>query len=273
MNFRLSSMVVMVVMTLISLNLYAQETESQKEKDAELVKQAQNPIANLMSFPFQNNTNFNVGPDSNRTQNILNIQPVIPLFHGRLITRTIIPLIWNPDYTQDSGTDFGIGDIQFSAFYAPAAKGITWGIGPVISFPTGGDGFGTGKWSAGASLVALVMPGQWVVGALLNNVWSFAGEEDKPDVNFFTLQPFINYNLPESYYFTFSPIITANWEAPSGNQWTVPLGLGFGKLIKVGGKLPLNLNASYYYNVVTPDGGAASQLRIQAAVLLPTSIL
>lgn len=271
MKTSLLTFLTIMTMLLSSNNIFAQETKSAKDQD--LVKQAQNPIANLMSFPFQNNTNFNMGPDSSRTQNILNIQPVIPLSNGRLITRTIFPLIWNPDYTQDSGTDFGIGDIQFSAFYAPESEGITWGVGPVISFPTGGDGFGTGKWSGGISLVALVMPGQWVVGALISNVWSFAGEEDKPDVNFFTLQPFINYNLPESYYFTFSPIITANWEAPSGNQWTLPLGLGFGKLIKLGGKLPLNINGSYYYNFVTPDGGATSQLRIQAAVLLPTSIL
>ncbi len=265
---------VLLIIFLFNSISFAQDTSKthQQIRDEELTKAAQNPIANMMSFPFQNNTNFNVGPDSNRTQNILNIQPVLPFFQGKLVTRTIFPLIWNPDYTQDSGTDFGFGDIQFSAFYNPPSKGLIWGFGPVISFPTGGDGFGTGKWSAGLSVVALAMPGQWVVGALVNNVWSFAGQENKPDVNFFTLQPFINYNLT-SFYFTFSPIITANWEAEKGNEWTVPLGLGVGKLVRLGGKLPVNLNASYYYNVVTPDGGAASQLRIQAAILLPASML
>jgi len=250
---------------------FAQQSH-QETRDEELTKAAQNPIANLMSFPFQNNTNFKMGPDSNRTQNVLNIQPVIPLFHGRLITRTIFPLIWNPDFTQDNVSDFGFGDILFTAFYSPESKGLTWGVGPVVQFPTGDPGFGTGKWSAGVSVVALTMPGQWVIGALLNNVWSFAGQENKPDVNFMTFQPFINYNLP-NFYFTYSPVVTANWEAESGNQWTVPVGLGLGKLIKIGGKLPVNLNASYYYNVVAPDFGAQYQVRLLAAVLLPASML
>jgi len=247
-------------------------TFAQGESDQDLTKAAQNPIANIMSFPFQNNTNFKMGPDSNRTQNVLNIQPVIPLMHGRLITRTIFPLIWNPDYSQETGSNFGFGDILFTAFYSPESKGLTWGVGPVVQFPTGGPDFGTGKWSAGASVVALAMPGQWVIGALLNNIWSFAGQENKPDVNFMTFQPFINYNLP-NFYFTFSPVVTANWEADSGNQWTVPLGLGLGKLIKLGGKLPVNLNASYFYNVVRPDYGPQYQVRLLAAVLLPASML
>lgn len=249
---------------------FAQESEEQK-KNEDLQKASQNPIANIMSFPFQNNTNFQMGPDSSRTQNVLNIQPVIPLYHGRLITRTIFPLIWNPNFTKASGSEFGLGDILFTAFYSPESKGLTWGVGPVVQFPTGQPGFGTGKWSAGPSVVALVMPGKWVVGALLNNVWSFAGQENRADVNFLTFQPFINYNLP-AFYFTFQPIITANWEADSGNQWTVPLGLGVGKLVKFG-KLPVNINASYYYNVVRPDFSAQYQLRFLAAILLPASML
>jgi len=245
---------------------------AQSESNQDLTKAAQNPIANIMSFPFQNNTNFKMGPDSNRTQNVLNIQPVIPLMDGRLITRTIFPLYWNPDYTKESGSNFGFGDIIFTAFYSPKTEGLTWGVGPVIQFPTGGTDFGTGKWCAGPSLVALVMPGKWVVGALINNIWSFAGQENRADVNFMTFQPFVNYNLP-NFYFTFQPIITANWKAESGNQWTVPLGLGLGKLIKLGGKLPVNLNASYFYNVVRPDYAPQYQVRLTAAVLLPANML
>jgi len=270
---------VLLIVVLFTSILFAQQKEAhQQVRDEELTKAAQNPIANIMSFPFQNNTNFKMGPDSNRTQNVLNIQPVLPFFKGRLITRTIFPLVWNPDYTQESGSNFGLGDIIFTAFYAPESKGITWGVGPVVQFPSGGTDFGTGKWCAGASVVALAMPGQWVVGALINNIWSFAGAEDRADVNFMTFQPFINYNLP-SFYFTFSPIVTANWEAEKNettgdnNVWTVPLGLGFGKLIKLGGKLPVNLNASYFYNVVRPDYGPQYQVRLLAAVLLPASML
>lgn len=246
------------------INLSAQD-------DKELTKAAQNPIANLISIPFQNNTNFNFGPFNDRTQNVLNIQPVIPLADGRIITRTIFPLVWQPVFTTDGGTDFGLGDIVFTAFYSPESEGVTWGVGPVLSFPTGGEKFGSQKWGAGPSLVALIMPGQWVVGGLVNNVWSFAGEENAADVNFFTFQPFINYNFPD-FYLTFSPIISSNWKAQSGQQWTVPLGAGIGKLIRFG-KLPVNCNVSYYNNLVKPDYGAEWTLRFQAAILLPASIL
>jgi len=259
-------LVISILAILVSNYLWAQDESA----NADLVKQAQNPIANMVSVPFLNSTNFGMGPDGDRTGNLLNIQPVIPFFEGRLITRTVLAIPSNPVYTEESGTETGFGDILFSAFYAPKSKGLTWGIGPVISFPTGGD-FGTGKWGAGPTLVALAMPGKWVLGGLINNVWSFAGDEYRADVNFMTFQPFINYNFPE-FYLTFSPIMTANWEDEIGNQWTVPLGLGAGKLVKLGGKLPVTLSASYYYNVVSPDFGPQSQIRVGATVLLPTSI-
>jgi hypothetical protein len=260
-----------LVISIFAIFLFSYSWAQDAAADADLVKEAQNPIANIVSVPFLNSTNFGLGPDGDRTGNLLNIQPVIPFFDGRLITRTIFAIPSNPDYSESSGTKTGFGDILFSAFYTPKSKKITWGIGPAISFPTGGENFGTGKWAAGPSLVALAMPGKWVVGGVINNVWSFAGDEDRADVNFMTFQPFINYNFPE-FYLTFSPIITANWEAESGNQWTVPLGLGAGKLVKLGGKLPVNLNANYFFNVVTTEPGPQWQIRVLASVLLPTAI-
>jgi hypothetical protein len=117
------------------------------------------------------------------------------------------------------------------------------------------------------------MPGAWVVGAVVNNVWSIGGDEATAKVNVMTIQPFINYNFPD-FYFTFSPVITANWVASSGQQWTVPLGLGAGKVLKVGSKgLPINVNVSYYNNVVKPDNAANWTLRAMVVVLLPTSVL
>lgn len=250
---------------------FGQDSLSQNQlSKAELVKKAQNPIANMISIPFLNSTNFGLGPNSDRTSNLLNIQPVIPFFEGRLITRTILAIPTNPQFTPEGGSKSGFGDILFSAFYAPKSKNITWGVGPAISFPTGGD-FGSGKWASGPSLVALAMPGKWVVGGVINNVWSFAGDENRADVNYMTFQPFINYNFPK-WYLTYAPIITNNWEAESGNQLTLPIGIGAGKLVKLGGKLPVNLNANYFYNVVRPDFGPDWQIRILAAILLPTSI-
>jgi len=224
----------------------------------------------MISVPFLNSTNFGVGPNNDRTANLLNIQPVIPFFNGRLITRTILSIPTVPQFTEEGGSKTGFGPILFTAFYSPKSKNITWGVGPAISFPTGGDDFGSGKWAAGPSLVALAMPGKWVIGGVINNVWSFAGDADRADVNFMTFQPFFNYNFPK-FYLTYAPIITNDWEAESGNQLTLPVGLGAGKLVKFG-KLPVNLNANYFYNVITPDNGPDWQIRILAAVLLPTSI-
>jgi hypothetical protein len=83
-----------------------------------------------------------------------------------------------------------------------------------------------------------------------------------------TLQPFVNYNLPGARYFTFSPIINANWEADSGEQWTVPVGLGYGKIFKIG-KLPVNGQVSLYHNVVRPTFAPDWQLRVQLQFMFP----
>lgn len=242
-----------------------------QESQEELAKAAQNPLSNIMSFPFQNNTNFNYGPNK-RVQDVLNIQPVIPFFNGRLITRTIIPLLWQPN-DAPTGTNFGLSDIQFTAFYSPKTKGVTIGVGPIVSFPTGSESLGSQKWSAGPSLVVLAMPGHWVVGVLANNVWSFAGSTDRADVNQLLVQYFINYNIKKGLYLTMAPIITANWEAKSGQQWLVPFGLGIGKIFKIGGKLPLNMQIAGFYNAIRPDYAPDWTLRVQAQIMLPTSML
>ncbi|HLN28989.1 MAG TPA: hypothetical protein VK395_14675 [Gemmataceae bacterium] len=104
------------------------------------------------------------------------------------------------------------------------------------------------RTSAGPSFVAVVL----AAGFLINNLWSFAGDEDRPNVNAMTLQPFFNYNLPEGWYLTTSPIITANWEADSNNRWTLPVGGGIGRVLKIGDQ-PVNAQVNAYYNVVTPD--------------------
>jgi hypothetical protein len=112
------------------------------------------------------------------------------------------------------------------------------------------------------------MPGHWVIGTLLSNIWSFAGSGDD-DVNSFTLQYFINYNMPGGSYFTSQPIITANWEADSGDKWTIPFGGGLGKIFKLGGKQPVNFNIQAYYNVKRPEFGGRWQLRVQWQFLFP----
>jgi len=233
----------------------------------ELAQKAANPIADLVSVPFQNNTDFGLG-DYDRTRNVLNIQPVIPLAGGRVITRTIIPFVWLPDMGAESGwQSSGLSDIVFTAFYVPPSGGIMWGVGPVVEFPTGGASRGSEKWSVGPSAVALAQTGPWTLGILANNVWSIAGKSES-DVNKGVLQYFIVRQLGNGWYVNSAPIITVDWTAESGQRWVVPFGAGGGKLIFFG-RLPVNIQSQAYYNVVKPDRGPDWQLRVQVQVLLP----
>jgi hypothetical protein len=250
------------------------DAAKQKELE-ELAKISQNPVGNLVSVPFQNNTNFGYGPPSNKgTQNVLNIQPVVPitLSHDwNLITRTIIPLVAQPSFTPGGSGSFGLSNINFTAFLSPANPGkLIWGVGPAATFPTA-TSVNVGSqstWGLGPSAVLLTMPGHWVLGVLANNVWSIAGDS----ANNMLIQYFVNYNLPDGWYATMAPIITANWNQPSGQQWVVPFGAGFGKIFKLG-KLPINGNVSAYYSAVKPDIGPDWTLRVSLAILLPKQLL
>jgi hypothetical protein len=249
--------------------------EKGESKTDELTKAAQNPMAELISLPIQNNTNFGYGP-LNETQNITNIQPVIPFRLSEdwnLITRTIIPLIDQPGFIPGQGRKFGLGDINLALFVGPRDPGkFIWGAGPIFMLPTAShERLGAEKWGAGPAAVGLTMQGPWVFGALAQNIWSFAGNDDRPDVNQFLFQYFVNYNLPDGWYLTSSPIITANWEADSDNRWTVPVGGGFGKLFTIG-KLPVNAQIQAYYNVIQPDDlGPDWSMRLQVQFLFPKS--
>ena len=197
------------------------------QDQADLAKAAQNPVAAMISLPFQNNTLFGVGPDDD-VANVLNIQPVIPFTVGdwNIINRTIAPLIYLPDVTSglpelpegvNGGSTFGLGDINTSFYFSPAKPGpIIWGIGPSLTVPSATDeNIGSEKWSAGPAAVALAQPGPWVIGSLVRQLWSFAGDSDRQDVSQLLIQPFVNYNMADGWYLSSSPIITANWEADS----------------------------------------------------------
>lgn len=245
---------------------------------AALAKAAQNPIADMVSVPIQLNVNTDVGP-LKKTQEVLNIQPVLPFKlnpEWNLVTRTIIPLISQPASTAAQSRENGIGDVQFSAFLSPSSPGAwIWGAGAVVQAPSASDDrLGQGKWGLGPTAVALHMAkgDPWVYGALINNIWSVGGHGgDRPDVNQMLLQPFVNYNFPTSpgRYLSFSPIITANWEAAdSKNKWLVPMGLSIGQIMKFGAQ-PVNLQAGAYYNVVRPDFAPAWNVRLQLSLMYP----
>jgi hypothetical protein len=238
----------------------------------ELAKAAQNPVANLISVPFQNNINFNVGP-LNDVQNILNIQPVIPITLGpnwNLITRTIMPVISQPPFAPGQDTQFGLGDVQLTAFLSPAKAGkYIWGVGPIMQLPSHTDNrLGSRQWGLGPSVVVLRMHRQWVYGALVNNLWSLGDSNSKDAFNNFLLQPFVNYNFGKTgTYLVSAPIITANWKT---GDWVVPVGGGAGQIFKVGGKLPVNAQLQAFYNVASPeDLGPDWSIRFQMQFMFP----
>jgi hypothetical protein len=237
----------------------------------------------MISLPFQNNTSFGIGPDD-AISNVLNIQPVYPVSLGgkwNLINRGIVPLIYRDELIPETGSASGLGDISYTGFISPAQPGkLIWGVGPSFLFPTATeDRWASDKWSAGAGVVLLAMPGHWVLGVLVQNVWSFAGDEDADDVNQLLLQPIINYNLKKGWYITSVPVITANWEADSDNRWTVPVGGGAGKIMKWG-KQPVDAQIQAFYNVIHPkpfvgqapnlaNEGSNWTIRLQIKLLFP----
>lgn len=236
-----------------------------------LRKAAQNPVADMISLPFQNNTNFNVGP-YNKPQNVLNIQPVVPFKLNQewnLITRWVTPVIYQPRLSPSDGAQFGLGNLQPSFFLSPAkVDRFVWGVGPVLWLPTAtASTLGVNKWGAGPSAVALYLGEKWVFGALVNNIW--AGTQGQR-VNQMLIQPFVNYNLPDGWYLTTSPVVTANWLAKTNSDiWTVPIGGGVGRLFKID-KLPINAQVQAFYNVVKPEGGGDWTFRFQLQALFPT---
>src|SRR5262245_47552053 len=168
------------LVTLLALATAGARAEMSAE---ELAKLAQNPVGNLISVPFQNNTNLNVGPDKG-TQNILNIQPVIPISvnsEWNIITRTIVPVIWNPSLGPDIPSKTGVGDTDFTAFLSPAKPGNwIWGAGPIVQIPTNTSSeLGNKNWGLGPSFVVLHMEhgAPWVYGVLVNNVWSLTSSK------------------------------------------------------------------------------------------------
>jgi hypothetical protein len=242
--------------------------------EEELAKLAQNPVGNLISVPFQDNVNLNTGPLKG-TQNILNIQPVIPISvndEWNVITRTIIPVISNPAFAPGEERVNGVGDIQLTAFLSPAAPGAwIWGAGAIAQLPTNSNAtLGNKNWGLGPSVVVLHLEkGEpWVYGVLVNNIWSLSSDKQGGGFNNGLIQPFVNYNFASGLYLTTAPILTVNWKADSGQQWTVPLGGGIGKIFHFG-KLPVNTQLSAYYNVARPDFAANWQIRAQMQFMFP----
>lgn len=225
--------------------------------DADLAKQLSNPVASLISVPFQFNYDSGYGPNDGHRAT-LNIQPVIPFSlneEWNLISRTILPLITQEDVAGASGNKAGLGDITQSLFFSPKAPGpggLIWGVGPAFLVPTATDDLlGTGKWGAGPTGVALKQSGPWTYGVLANHIWSFAGEADRGDVNSTFLQPFLTYTTTNAWTFGLNTESTYDW---TSGDWSVPVNATVAKLVEFG-EQPVSFTVGARYWAATPENG------------------
>lgn len=190
-----------------------------------------------------------------------------------MVSRIIMPIINQPNLNSTTGESTGVGDINPTFFFSPASQSkLIWGFGPAFLLPTGTQrAVGTGKWSVGPAAVVLAQPGHWTIGAIGSQIWSFAGPDDRSAVSAMSIQYFANYNLSHGWYLSSSPIVTANWKAPSSEEWVVPFGGGGGRIFKIG-KLPFNGGIEAFYNVRPDDSQTIGRwsTRVYLAPLFPT---
>ena len=228
-----------------------------QDSSVDLAKKLSNPIASLISVPFQLNYDHGYGPrDGDKTT--LNIQPVIPISLNadwNLISRTILPVTYQDNIAGPSGSQFGLGDVVQSFFLSPSKPtdgGLIGGAGPVFLVPTATDDLlGGEKWGAGPTIVALKQDGPWTYGVLANHIWSFAGNEDRNDISNTFLQPFLSYTTPTAWTFALNTESTYDWKA---KEWSVPINLTVSKLVKVN-EQPISLTAGLRYWAAAPDNG------------------
>ena len=241
------------------------------QESAELAKQLANPVASLVSVPFQFNWDGPVGPND-EMRSLINFQPVMPFSMNKdwnMIARVIVPVLSQPPLVAGETTRFGISDVLTSLFISPAApKSLIWAVGPVVSAPMSSDPYlGSGKLGVGPTALVLKQEGHVTFGALVNHVFSIAGSEARADVNQTFLQPFLSLGT-NGWTYSLNTETTANWEAEDGQQWTVPIIAGVSKVVHLG-RRPLSIGGNYGYYVERPDGSPSWKIRAVLVLLFP----
>jgi hypothetical protein len=243
------------------------------ESEEQLARQLSNPVASLISVPLQLNYNRNIGPLDDGEQWLLNVQPVIPISINEkwnLISRTIVPVVYQNDLFPGAGSQTGLGDTVQSLFFSPVAPtsgGWIWGVGPVFLLPTGTDDLlTTDKWGAGPTGVVLRQQGQWTIGLLANHIWSFAGDSDRQDVNATFLQPFVSFTTPTAWTYSLQTESTYDWE---GSGWQIPLRVNASKVTRVGNQLVSYGGGVSYWLESSDRGPEGFGLRLTLTLLYP----
>lgn len=245
---------------------------AQDADTAALAKKLSNPIADLISLPIQFNVDRGLGANDDGERYLTNIQPVIPFGISEdwnVISRTIVPVV-GLNGVAPVGSEFGLGDVTQSLFFSPkeaAPSGLIWGVGPVALIPTAtDDALGGEKWAARPTAVALTQRGPWTVGALVNHLWSFAGDDDRADVNASFLQPFVAHTWPAATTLTLNMEMGYDWRE---DQAAPAVNLLVSQLLSVGSQL-IQIGAGARYWLDGPDGGPDGfGARAQLTLLFP----
>lgn len=240
------------------------------QETTDLAKESQNPVSNLISVPVKSSFTGGYAPDG-RSSYVLLVQPVVPFRISQdwnLVVRPIFPIVTLPFPVGDRTT--GTGDIVVQAYFTPArTKKIIWAVGPVLALPSASSSIlGSGKWALGPSVVLLAMPGRWVYGGLINNVWSVAGDSQRGSVKEAIFNPFVNYNLKKGWSVFVQSDVSANWNGGSGQVWTVPVGGGFSRIFVVDHQ-PLSASISAYGMAVHPGVGPTWRVSWAISFLFP----
>lgn len=263
------------IATLLAARAAADTSEPPLSEEEQASKQSENPISNTVHLTVEDTANYLIGPQD-RTLNVATFIPILPIAVGpdwTVLPAARIPLVWAPDVSRPTGGTFGLGDILVTPLLSPRPRSsLFWGVGFSARVPTATNralgAFDTGQLSLGPAATLVVTPGHFVVGVSVNNVWSVVGRDDAEDVNFLTVQPILNYNLPQAWYLTSSPYIVCDWTA-SSDRCQIPIGAGVGRLALLNPKTAIAFEAHGYWNAARADFAPTWNLRLQMTLSFP----